>query len=185
MLARRFSWRVPQKVASNTSLKEFKGLPLIVSWGIWLARKCWNIWRQVHTPILVHSKQSQFSHSSNFKFVSSTSAPRQLFHASIDKSGTIYPNDTQCIKVKAGLGEGSNNYAELLALKLLLRLAAHIVIFKIQVFGDCLLVINWITGESRMTNLVLNPIFDEIKSSRLVFNSVCFERVHREFNGKK
>lgn len=133
----------------------------------------------------MHSKQSQFSHSSNFKFVSSTSTPRQLFHASIDKSGTIYPNDTQCIKVKAGLGEGSNNYAELLALKLLLRLAAHIVIFKIQVFGDCLLVINWITGDSRMTNLVLNPIFDEIKSSRLVFNSVCFERVHKEFNGKK
>jgi hypothetical protein len=60
-----------------------------------------------------------------------------------------------------------------------------IAIFKIQVFGDCSLVINWITSESRMTNLVLNPIFDEIKSSLLVFNSVCFERVHREFNGKK
>ena len=43
---------------------------------------------------------------------------------------------------KAGLGLGTNNYAELCALKLLLFLARRNSLAKIQIFGDSQLVIN-------------------------------------------
>ena len=43
---------------------------------------------------------------------------------------------------KAGLGFGTNNFVELLGLKLLLTLALEKHISKLHIFGDSLLVIN-------------------------------------------
>ena len=48
---------------------------------------------------------------------------------------------------KAGLRIGSNNFAEICALKLLLTLAREKNIVKIQLFGDSQLVINWANGK--------------------------------------
>lgn len=39
-----------------------------------------------------------------------------------------------------------------------------------QMFGDSQVVINWIKEESRMANLVLSQISDEVKNSLIVFN---------------
>jgi hypothetical protein len=36
-------------------------------------------------------------------------------------------------------------------------------------------------GNKRMTNLILNPIIDEIKNGLSVFNSTYFKWVYREF----
>ena len=54
------------------------------------------------------------------------------------------------ISFKAGLGHGTNNYAELLGLKLLLKLALENNITNLQVFGDSQLVINWVNGLYRL-----------------------------------
>jgi len=65
-------------------------------------------------------------------------------------------------RVKAGLGGGSDSYAELLSLKLLIDLFSKKGLFKLQIFGDslvALVVINWMKGEFRMGNLVLILIF--------------------------
>ena len=56
--------------------------------------------------------------------------------------GILFIKDDHYFTFKAGLGIGTNNLAELCALKLLLTLALDKQITKIQVFGDSLLVIN-------------------------------------------
>ena len=69
--------------------------------------------------------------------------------------GILYLKEDHYFTFKAGLGVGTNNLAELYAMKLLLILALDKQITKIQDFGDSLLIINWITGKFRIHNLQL------------------------------
>ena len=50
--------------------------------------------------------------------------------------GIVFISYIHYVTFKAGLGLGTNNYAELCALKLLLRLTRKHNLHKIQVFGD-------------------------------------------------
>ena len=61
--------------------------------------------------------------------------------------GMLYISDEHYFSFKASLGIGTNNYAELCALKLLFTLARENHISKIQIFGDSRLVINWDNGK--------------------------------------
>jgi len=83
---------------------------------------------------------------------------------------------------KAGLGGGSNNFAEILALKLLLLLVYEKGIRSIQVFGDSLLIINWLRGSCKMEKYLLRPIFDAVQSIKSSFNIISFQHVFRERN---
>ena len=56
--------------------------------------------------------------------------------------GILYIKDDHYITFKAGLGIGTNNFAEIGALKLLLSLDLGNQISKIMVFGDSLSIIN-------------------------------------------
>ena len=56
--------------------------------------------------------------------------------------GILYFKDDHFITFKAGLGIGSNNFAELSAVKLLIYLALDKQISRFQIYGDSLLVIN-------------------------------------------
>ena len=56
--------------------------------------------------------------------------------------GMIYISDEHYFSFKAGLGTGTNNFAEICALKLLLTLDREKHIVKFQLFGDSQLVIN-------------------------------------------
>ena len=55
----------------------------------------------------------------------------------------------------AGLGEGSNNLAELLSLKLLLIFVAEKGCSTIRIFGDSLNVINWVKKIQTCNDLLL------------------------------
>lgn len=57
--------------------------------------------------------------------------------------GLIDLNEAHSIPFKARLRGNSNNYTELLPLKLLLKLTADNEVTKLQVFGDFLVIINW------------------------------------------
>ena len=59
---------------------------------------------------------------------------------------------------KAGLGMGTNNFAELCAPKLLLYLARRNSLVKIQVFSDSQLAINWASGKYQLMNIELAMI---------------------------
>ena len=86
------------------------------------------------------------------------------------------------IYFKAGLGNGSNNYAELLGIKLLLKLALENHISKLQDFGDSQLVINWINGLYIMHNLLLSPLLSEVIRFSGILDSMVFKHIYRERN---
>ena len=69
--------------------------------------------------------------------------------------GILYLSDEHFFTFSAGLGLGTNNYAELLALKLLIILDLKQGVQSLQIFGDSQLVINWVTGKFRINNIVL------------------------------
>ena len=78
------------------------------------------------------------------------------------------------------MGRGSNNYAELLALKHLLKLDLDQSITKLQVDGDSEVIINWMKGIYEMENMLLHPILDLV----LCFTHVTFHHVYYEMNSQ-
>ena len=95
---------------------------------------------------------------------------------------TLFLNPTQYFQISMELGSGSNNYAELMALKLLLCFAIERNSKKLQVFGDSLVVINWINKIQKCRNTSLDALFEEV--SRLLANceSLSLKHVYREQN---
>ena len=83
---------------------------------------------------------------------------------------------------KAGLGLGTNNFAELCALKLLLYLDRRNSLDKIQIFGDSQLVINWASGKYRLLNLELAMILKDVNRFTDCFEFVSFNHIYRERN---
>jgi ribonuclease HI len=60
--------------------------------------------------------------------------------------GVLFINQSRCPKFRVGLGQGKNNYVELLALKLFLMLVCERRVTRLQVFGGSLNVIKWLRG---------------------------------------
>ena len=83
---------------------------------------------------------------------------------------------------KASLGLGTNNFAELCALKLLLTLARRKYLDKIQIFVDSRLVINWASGKYRILNLELAMILQNVNNLINSFESVSYRHIYRERN---
>jgi len=96
--------------------------------------------------------------------------------------GVLYLEETHSFKFVAGLGGGTNNYAELMALKLLLLLAVEKGCRTLQVFGDSMLVIGWAQAMIRCGVMRLIPILEEVHMLTLYFDSICFNHVYRERN---
>jgi ribonuclease HI len=74
----------------------------------------------------------------------------------------LHLSDAHFFNLKLGLGPGTNNYAELMALKLLLNFAGEKGIRSIQIFGDSMVVINWVNKTQRCHNIILLPILEEV-----------------------
>jgi ribonuclease HI len=83
-----------------------------------------------------------------------------------------------------GIGNETNNYYELLALKLVLLLALEKGISHIQIYGDSLLVIQWMKGDFSLHNFTLQPLFQDIMSNKSTFSHITFEHVYRNRNRK-
>jgi ribonuclease HI len=81
-----------------------------------------------------------------------------------------------------GLGTGTNNLAELLALKLLLQFAGEKGVQNLQIFGDSKIVINWASKQQSCHNILLHPILEEIFRLLHTLNDYSFNHVYRERN---
>ena len=75
----------------------------------------------------------------------------------------LFLSDSHYFELTLGLGEGSNNYVELLSLKLLLIFIAEEGCQRINIFGDSLNVINWIKGTQQCRQLILENILLSIR----------------------
>ena len=91
--------------------------------------------------------------------------------------GILFLKDDHYITFKASLGVGTNNFAELYSLKLLIRLALKKQIKHIQIFGDSMLVINWISGKFRVHNVQLAQFLQEVIRLVDFFDQAVFKHV--------
>lgn len=149
-------------------VKHISSLPIIVLWFIWKARNqsCFDDYAlspfQVYSfclgllssflqdkisvkirPVVVEVIVKSFPWG---YFDGSTAGEPKICGA----GGLFFISDDHFFTFKAGLGSGTNNFAELLGLKLLLTLSLDNNIRKVQIFGDSHLVINWATGKFRI-----------------------------------
>ena len=94
--------------------------------------------------------------------------------------GLIYFSDEHFVKFKDGLGFGTNNFAELIGLKMLVILDLHIT--KLQVFGDSQMIKNWVTCLHRIHNVQLSPLLNEVIRYSKILEFVEFKQIYREIH---
>ncbi len=81
-----------------------------------------------------------------------------------------------------GLGEGTNNFAELMTLRHLMHFALNHDCRDIQIFGDSNIIINWINKNSRCDAHTLLNILDEVMHLKSLFNTILVRHIYREHN---
>jgi len=178
--------------------QKLRNLPPIICWGIWIARNR-NIFQEKETEavqimirclsiysIILDAKDKRESRKVAEEQIKE-GVPWAYFDVASqeNKAGAgivINLNNTHTLKASIGLGSGSNNFAELSALKYLLCWLIHKNTLTVQIFGDSLNVINWLNGRSRCQNYILQPLFEEIQNLKLSFNSLSINHIYRERN---
>jgi hypothetical protein len=121
--------------------------------------------------ILSHFLQGRDEHPARIveaKFVDH-SQPWSYFDGASQKNGqncgggaVIYLTNTHYFNLSMGLGSGTNNYAGLMTLKLLLNFLGERGIETLQIFGDSMVVLNWIRKTQACHNIRLHPLLDEV-----------------------
>jgi hypothetical protein len=163
----------------EASHKNLKALPLIISWGVWLARNRAIFQEKATVAELVAAKS--LSILEHFPQEKNAPSIRVSLPASIDHSiawayfdgasqnilcggggSLLHLTDSHSFKIKMGLGKGTNNYAELMTLLLLLKTTKEYGLHSIQLFGDSMNVINWVQKTQTCHNIFLQPILREI-----------------------
>ena len=96
--------------------------------------------------------------------------------------GVLFIFDDHFFTFKAGLGFGTNNFVELIGLKLLLTLFLQHNYKHLHIFGDSQLVINWATGKYRIQNILLEYILLEVHRLEDLFQNLHFMHIYRERN---
>jgi hypothetical protein len=147
---------------TNPQNQNIKSLPLIINWGVWLAQNSVIFNEKYSIPEhIVAQSLSILSHFPQGKdepqvrnVVAETvdqTKPWAYFDGASQNDGQIcgggvvlYLFESHYYNLTMGLGPGTNNYAELMALKLLLTFAGEKGINSLQIFGDSMVVINWI-----------------------------------------
>ena len=96
--------------------------------------------------------------------------------------GCLYISTSHFFLLKSSLGAGSNNYSKIMALKLLLLFVVEKECKIVHVFGDSLLIINWVNRVQRCHISCLVPIFEEVMRIITTFDSISFSHIYREHN---
>eukprot|EP00253_Pinus_taeda_P008844 PITA_08844 len=94
----------------------------------------------------------------------------------------IHLNPLHSLKASVGLGSGSNNFAELSALKLLLCWLIHRNTLTVQIFGDSANVVNWVNGKFICRNYMLLPLLEEVQSLKAHFNIFSIAHIYWDKN---
>jgi hypothetical protein len=142
----------------NPTTKNFRALPLIVAWGIWLARNA-QVFEEKLT-LHLHCATQGLDIVSSFVQIKVNKIPRHIVTKVINGSrpwayidgashrdaprGTLCISYSHNIRFKVGLGLTSNNFSKLMALKLILSLALKHGSTHLQVFKYSLILIKWI-----------------------------------------
>lgn len=175
-----------------------RNLPLIFFWGVWLARNksvfqdkdipisstainCAAIYSSIPPPEAKnpqkHDKPVNIQEDIPWAFFDGASQ-----HNKAGAGLCIHLNPDHSIKASVGLGPGTNNYAELSALRLLICWLLQRNIPSIQIFRDSLNVIKWVNGNAICQNQILKPLLEDILSLKSLFNGITICHIYRDKN---
>ena len=157
-----------------------RAVPCIVAWGIWITRNriifqdCHILMEAVvvHIVAIIHHfralekiykirpvREELIDKDIPWGFFDGASQDHQL---SCGGGGVLFKSEDHFYHFSAGLGRGSNNFAELMALRLLLLFALEQGCLSLQVFGDSMLVIEWEKENFQCHVMILLPILEEV-----------------------
>ena len=98
--------------------------------------------------------------------------------------GLLYISYVHFFTFSAGLGLGTNNFAELMAIKLLITLALKHEIHTLQIFGDSQLVIKWVSDKFRIKDVQLTQVLQEVIRISDLLEKLDYKHIYRERNSK-
>ena len=96
----------------------------------------------------------------------------------------LHLSENHSFEMMDGIGEGGNNRAELLSLKIVLIFATEKGCRSLKDFGDSLNVINWVKRIQACKDLLLQNILLSIWDIMESFDSISCEHVYRENNSQ-
>ena len=85
------------------------------------------------------------------------------------------------LKASVGLGQGTNIFSDLKALRLLCCLTL-LRCREVQIFGDSLHIFKWFNGTQRCLNYILHPLLNEVSRLKILFNEISVCHIYRERN---
>ena len=91
----------------------------------------------------------------------------------------LFLSDDHFFKIAVGLGEGTNNYAEILSLKMLLVFAIEQSVKDLSIYGDSMNIINWTKGTQRCINLNLENILEDVLMLKSSFEYFSCHHIYR------
>lgn len=69
-----------------------------------------------------------------------------------------------------------------MALKLVLKLAQELGVTQLQIYGDSMLVIQWMRKEIAVRNFTLHPLYDEVLNLLTYFSHTSLSHIYRDRN---
>jgi ribonuclease HI len=91
-----------------------------------------------------------------------------------DDSGNMIKEHCECI------GETTNNRAEYTAIIKALAIASKISNGEIKFFSDSKLAINQLSGNWKVRDAEINPLFNKVKEEEKPFDKITYSHMHRE-----
>ena len=163
----------------RTPQKQHKILPLLVIWGIWLARNKAIFKETPSTSAITGAMSVGFFNS--YPIHIRVVRERRILEVEIDKTTpwaffdgeaqnnscgggvVLFLTESHFFVLSMGLGGGTNNFAELMSLKLLLMFAVEKGCTALNILGDSMNVINWINQTQECRHLRLAHVIYSIR----------------------
>jgi len=181
----------------NRGLKTIN-LPIIVNWAIWKTRN--NVifdnkpiqWPLLEASIVAALKELPDpppppSRQPTPPPTIDTGTPWAFFNGAANQQSCgggiiLHISENHLYKIKAGLGTGTNNFAELITLRHLLHFALRHHCTSINIFGDSQIIINWINGTTTCHMHSLSIILHEAQTLKSAFNNISISHIYRVHN---
>ena len=96
----------------------------------------------------------------------------------------MYLSDFHYLHIQMSLDRGSNNFPELASLKLLICFSLEKNCTHLRIFGDSMIVINWINKVQSYHNILLNAFLVEVLRHLEDFDSFSCQHVYKVHNGE-
>jgi ribonuclease HI len=180
------------------AFKHLRALPLLVTWGVWLARNSFIFKGTPHSPEITAAKSVTLlpsflsqsprpSPSQPQGVVIDSASPWGFFDGASQQNicgggGLLFLSASHYFIMTFGFRPGTNNFAELMSLKLLIAFTIEKGCLSLKVYGDSLNIINWIKGTQRCLNTRLAALVEDITRLQTSFDTFVCQHVYRENN---